>query len=80
MNASGDPNGCLSTCPLMRPTMRAYSHQGHGPQADQTGRMYIRDFRNTRTISIAKRSRSIHPGHKRLSNVSRYLVRFRPVS
>src|SRR4051794_22547641 len=44
----------------MRPTMRAYSHQGHGPRADQTGRIHISDFRNPRTISIAKRSRSIH--------------------
>jgi len=24
--------------------MRAYSHQGHGPRADQTGRIHISDF------------------------------------
>jgi hypothetical protein len=42
--------------------MRAYSHQGHGPRADQTGRIHISDFRNPRTISLAKRSRSIHWG------------------
>src|ERR1700722_8852681 len=29
----------------MRPKMRAYSHQGHGPRADQTGRIHISDFR-----------------------------------
>jgi hypothetical protein len=51
----------------MRPTMRAYSHQGHGPRADQTGRIHISDFRNPRTISIAKRSRSIHSGQTRKS-------------
>src|ERR1700733_14080067 len=44
--------------------MRAYSHQGHGPRADQTGRIHISDFRNLRTISLAKCSRSIHKGHK----------------
>src|SRR5689334_1535142 len=44
--------------------MRAYSHQGHGPRADQIGRIHISDFRNSRTISIAKRSRSIHSGQK----------------
>src|SRR5947209_15582677 len=49
----------------MRPKMRAYSHQGHGPRADQTGRIHISDFRFLRTISLAKRSRSIHLGHKR---------------
>jgi hypothetical protein len=32
-------------CLLMRPKVRAYSHQGHGPRADQTGRVYISDFR-----------------------------------
>ena len=47
----------------MRPKMRAYSHQGHGPRADQTGRIHISDFRNPRTISLAKRSRSIHRSH-----------------
>ena len=29
----------------MRPNVRAYSHQGHGPRADQTGRIHISDFR-----------------------------------
>jgi len=33
------------TCPLMRPNVRAYSHQGDGPRADQTGRIHISDFR-----------------------------------
>src|SRR6516225_7753850 len=47
--------------------MRAYSHQGHGPRADQTGRIHISDFRNPRTISLAKRSRSIHWGHRQIS-------------
>src|SRR3569623_1229462 len=27
--------------PLMRPNARAHSHRGHGPRADQTGRIYI---------------------------------------
>jgi hypothetical protein len=44
--------------------MRAYSHQGHGPRADQTGRIHISDFRYLRTISLAKCSRSIHLGQK----------------
>src|SRR4051812_24193899 len=52
----------------MRPTMRAYSHQGHGPRADQTGRIHISDFCFLRTISLAKRSRSIHLGHSRRSD------------
>ena len=43
--------------------MRAYSHQGHGPRADQTGRIHISDFRYPRTISLAISSRSIHLGH-----------------
>ena len=50
--------------------MRAYSHQGHGPRVDQTGRIHISDFRNPRTNSIAKRSRSIHTGHKRVREPS----------
>jgi len=25
--------------------MRAYSHEGHGPRADKTGRIHISDFR-----------------------------------
>jgi hypothetical protein len=29
----------------MRSKVRAYSHQGHGPRADQTGRIHISDFR-----------------------------------
>ena len=57
---SGGTNGCMPTCPLIRPKMRAYSHEGHGPRADQTGRIHISDFRFPRTISLAKRSRSIH--------------------
>src|SRR5262245_9733783 len=28
-------NGRSSACPLTRPTVRAYSHRGHGPRADQ---------------------------------------------
>src|SRR6516225_8602602 len=32
---SGDPNGCPAASPLMRSKVRAYSHQGHGPRADQ---------------------------------------------
>ena len=43
--------------------MRAYSHQGNGPRADQTGRIHISDFRKTTHNYIAKRSRSIHSGH-----------------
>jgi transposase len=42
---SDDPFGCLPAGPLMRPKARAYSHQGHGPRADQTGRIHISDFR-----------------------------------
>jgi len=30
----------------MRPPAHAYSHHGHGPRADQTGRIHISDFRN----------------------------------
>ena len=51
----------MPTCPLMRPMVRAYSHQGHDPRVDQTGRIHISDFRNpSQTISLASRSRSIH--------------------
>ena len=32
--------------------MRAYSHQGHGPRADQTGRIHISDFRYPRTTLL----------------------------
>jgi hypothetical protein len=60
--------------------MRAYSHQGHGPRADQTGRIHISDFRKPRTISIAKRSRSIHPGQTRLWVWAYPLVRATPKS
>jgi len=38
--------GCHPTGPLMRQQVRAYSHQGHGPRADQTGRIHISDFRS----------------------------------
>ncbi|MEG3619523.1 hypothetical protein V5T82_13740, partial [Magnetovibrio sp. PR-2] len=53
-------NGHNLTCPLKRSMERAYSHRGHGPRADQTGRIHISDFRNPAIISIAKCSRSIH--------------------
>jgi hypothetical protein len=39
---------------------RAYSHHGHGPRADKTGRIHISDVRHPAYISLAKRSRSIH--------------------
>ena len=42
---SDDPNGSNRTCPLMRTMARAYSHHGHGPRADQKGRIHISDFR-----------------------------------
>ena len=32
---SGAPYGCAAVGPLMRSKVRAYSHQGHGPRADQ---------------------------------------------
>ena len=60
LSSNSLPAACLPTYPLIK--MRAYSHQGHGPRADQTGRIHISDFRNPRTISLAKRSRSIHMG------------------
>ena len=34
------------SCPPMRPMARAYSHHGHGPRADLTGRIHISDFRH----------------------------------
>ena len=37
----------LPALPLMRPMARAYSHHGHGPRADQTGRIHISDFRTS---------------------------------
>jgi uncharacterized protein (DUF2267 family) len=51
----------------MRPKARAYTHQGHGPRADQTGRIHISDFRFPRTNLLAISSRSIHLGQKRPS-------------
>ena len=41
--------------------MRAYSHQGHGPRADQQAG-YISATSHS-TPSLAKGSRSIHKGH-----------------
>ena len=35
------------------------THQGHGPRADETGRIHISDFRYSRTNSLAISSRSI---------------------
>jgi hypothetical protein len=36
LKASSAPAfGHLAACPLMRSKVRAYSHQGHGPRADQ---------------------------------------------
>ena len=50
----------MAACPLMRPKVRAYSHQGHGPRADlQAG--YISATSTPHAQSVAKRSRSIHP-------------------
>jgi hypothetical protein len=43
---------------------RAYSHHGHGPRADQKGRIHISDFRYPAKLSLAKRSRSIHVGQE----------------
>ena len=54
---SGDPNGCTAICPLMRPTARAYPHQGHGPRADPTGRIHISDFRTPAPFSLANSRR-----------------------
>ena len=53
----------------MKPKIRADSHQGHGPRADQTGQIHISDFRFLRTISLAKRSRSIHLGQREKNSV-----------
>src|SRR5690242_21560561 len=52
--------GCVAVCPLMRSKVRAYSHQGHGPRADQQAG-YI-SATSDGTPSIAKSSRSIHVG------------------
>ena len=57
--SSDDPNGRLATCPLMRPKARAYSHQGHGPRADQQAG-YI-----SATSETCAELTSIHSGHKR---------------
>ena len=51
----------LAVCPLMRSKVRAYSHQGHGPRADQQAG-YISATSDS-TPSVAKSSRSIHLGH-----------------
>src|SRR6201987_4140169 len=59
---SGDPNDCPEASPLMRSTVRAYSHQGHGPRADQQAG-YISATSDS-TTSLAKGSRSIHLGHE----------------
>ncbi len=58
----------------MRPKARAYSHQGHGPRAEHTGRIHISDFRNPRTRSLAISSRSIHSGQNRASERRRGLA------
>src|ERR1700739_3907687 len=50
---SGDPNDCPEASPLMRSKVRAYSHQGHGPRADQQAG-YISATSDT-TSSLAKR-------------------------
>jgi hypothetical protein len=47
----------------MRSKVRAYSHQGHGPRADQQAG-YISATSDS-TTSLAKGSRSIHLGHNR---------------
>src|SRR3546814_3399349 len=44
----------------MRPMARAYSHHGHGPRAEQTGRIHISVFRDPAQISLANSSRSMH--------------------
>src|SRR6516225_11350556 len=60
---SGDPNGCPAASPLMRSKVRAYSHQGHGPRADQQAG-YISATSDS-TPSLANGSRSIHLGRLR---------------
>src|SRR5215469_1913759 len=53
-------NGCPAVSPLMRSKVRAYSHQGHGPRADQQAG-YISATSDS-TPSLANGSRSIHKG------------------
>ena len=55
----------------MRSKVRAYSHQGHGPRADQQAG-YI-SATSDRTSSLANSSRSIHiePGWSKLKSVLR---------
>src|SRR6201987_244369 len=57
---SGDPNDCPEASPLMRSKVRAYSHQGHGPRADQQAG-YISATSDS-TASLANCSRSMHIG------------------
>src|SRR4029453_16757306 len=51
----------------MRPKTRAYTHQGHGPRADDTGRIHISDFRYSRT----KLTCDQQPVHTFATNVGR---------
>jgi len=53
--------------------VRAYSHQGHGPRADQQAG-YISATSDS-TTSLANGSRSIHSGQNRKQTIS--LVYFR---
>src|SRR5215468_10731137 len=55
---SGAPNGRQAVLRLMRSKVRAYSHQGHGPRAEQQAG-YISATSDS-TPSVAKGSRSIH--------------------
>src|ERR1700746_185541 len=59
---SGAPNGCSAAWLLMRSKVRAYSHQGHGPRADQQAG-YISATSDS-TPSLANGSRSIHEGSR----------------
>jgi hypothetical protein len=61
-------NGCSTACPLMRSKVRAYSHQGHGPRADQQAG-YISATSDS-TPSLAKGSRSIPSGQDRKPPIS----------
>ncbi len=60
---SGAPNGRSAVCPLIRSKVRAYSHQGHGPRADQPAG-YISATSDS-TPSLAKGSRSYIRGKLR---------------
>jgi hypothetical protein len=42
---SDDPNGSSLSLSANETKGVAYSHQGHGPRADQTGRIHISDIR-----------------------------------